>query len=178
MVRNGAYEINAQQLAELMKQITVTRDGGQILVNKKFVGKDAAVIMKSIGMDLGKDVRLIIAEVEENHPLVQLEQLMPVMPIVRARDVEDAIAMALRAEHQNYHTATMHSMNVANLSRMAKCVNTSIFVKNAPSYSGLGFGGEGHTTYTIASPTGEGLTSAITFTRQRRCVLKDQFRIV
>ena len=82
------------------------------------------------------------------------------------------------AEQGNYHTAHMHSTNIKNLSKMAKVMNTSIFVKNAPSYASLGYLGEGYTTYTIASPTGEGLTSAINFTRQRRCVLKDQFRII
>ena len=107
-----------------------------------------------------------------------LEQLMPVLPVVPVRDVEEAIMYACEAEAGCYHTAMMHSMNVEHLSKMAKAANTSIFVKNAPSYAGLGMEGEGHATFTIASPTGEGLTSPISFTRQRRCVLKDQFRIV
>ena len=103
---------------------------------------------------------------------------MPVLPVVPVRDVNEAIAFAYEAEQQCFHTAMMHSKNVENLSKMARVMNTSIFVKNAPSYSGLGMCGEGHTTFTIASPTGEGLTSPRSFTRQRRCVLRDQFRIV
>jgi acyl-CoA reductase-like NAD-dependent aldehyde dehydrogenase len=103
---------------------------------------------------------------------------MPVIGIVRVPDAESAIAMAKRVEHGFGHTASMYSTNIDNLHRMARTINTSIFVKNAPNYAGLGFGGEGHTSWTIASPTGEGLTTARTFTRERRCTLKEHFRIV
>jgi propionaldehyde dehydrogenase len=174
----GAYELNRSQLDRLMGVIIVKREGDQLFINKKYVGKDIQFILKQIGIEVAKDIRLAIVEVEETHPLVYLEQLMPVIPIVRAKNVDHAIEMASKAEQGNYHTAIMYSKNIENLSKMAKVINTSIFVKNGPSYAGLGFLGEGYTTYTIASPTGEGLTSAVTFTRQRRCVLKDQFRIV
>jgi propionaldehyde dehydrogenase len=103
---------------------------------------------------------------------------MPVLPVVRVRDVNEAINLAVEAEGRCYHTAVMHSRNIDNLSRMARLVNTNIFIKNGPSFAGLGFGGEGHTTLTIAGTTGDGLTSARSFTRQRRCVLVDRFRIV
>ena len=103
---------------------------------------------------------------------------MPVLPICRVPDRDAAIDLAVRVEHGFGHTASMHSSNLDALSRMARAVNTSIFVKNGPNYAGLGFGGEGHVSYTIASPTGEGLTDARTFTRPRRCVLVDRFRIV
>jgi len=178
MTRYGAYELNRSQLESLMDVITVKKEGGELLINKKFVGKDAKLILSQIGLEVGDDIRLAIVEVEEDHPLVYLEQLMPVLPIVRVRDVDYGIKMAVKAEQRNGHTAMMYSKNVENLSKMAKAINTTIFVKNGPSYAGLGMFGEGFTTYTIASPTGEGLTSPITFTRQRRCVLKDQFRIV
>lgn len=178
MTRYGAYELGRHQMDKLMEVITVKCDGGDLSVNKKFVGKDAKFILKQIGIEVGDDVRLAIAEVEESHPLVCLEQLMPVLPIVRVSNVDHGIGLAVKAEQGNGHTAMMYSKNIENLSEMAKAINTTIFVKNGPSYAGLGMLGEGFTTYTIASPTGEGLTSPITFTRQRRCVLKDQFRIV
>ncbi|MGI6114424.1 MAG: aldehyde dehydrogenase family protein, partial [Mahellales bacterium] len=178
MKDNGAIELDKYQLDRLMEKITVKGQDGRVLVNKKFVGKDIAVILKEIDLRVDSNIRLAIAEVEPEHPLVYLEQLMPVLPIVRVRDVDHGIAMAVKAEQGNGHTAMMHSTNVVNLSKMAKAINTTIFVKNGPSYAGLGFLGEGFTTFTIASPTGEGLTSPITFTRQRRCVLKDQFRII
>ena len=178
MLRHGAYELNRRQLEKLMDVITVKREGNDISVNKKFVGRDVKIILKEIGIEVPDNIRLAIVEVEESHPLVNLEQLMPVLPIVRAKDVSQAVKMAVKAEQRNGHTATMHSRNIENLSKMAKEINTTIFVKNGPSYAGLGMLGEGFATFTIASPTGEGLTSASTFTRQRRCVLKDQFRIV
>jgi propionaldehyde dehydrogenase len=103
---------------------------------------------------------------------------MPVLPITRAANVDAAIDLAKRMEHGFRHTASMHSRNIDKLSKMARVINTSIFVKNGPNYAGLGFGGEGYTSFTIASPTGDGLTTALTFTRPRRCVLVDRFRIV
>lgn len=177
MIADGAYFLKEEQLDELMKHITVEKDGKRV-VNRKYVGKDIQVILSAIGLTVDREYKLAIAVVDKSHPLVSLEQLMPVLPVVPTRDVDEAIAFAYEAEQQRFHTAMMHSKNVENLSKMARVMNTSIFVKNAPSYSGLGMCGEGHTTFTIASPTGEGLTSPRSFTRQRRCVLRDQFRIV
>jgi acyl-CoA reductase-like NAD-dependent aldehyde dehydrogenase len=123
-------------------------------------------------------VKLLLCEVGRDHPLVWTEQLMPVLPLVRMNTVDDAIDLAVACEHGFRHTAMMHSLNIAKLSNMAKVMNCSIFVKNGPCYSGLGQGGAGFTSFTIASPTGEGLTRARTFTRERRCTLVDYFRIV
>ncbi len=119
-----------------------------------------------------------MAEVDEKHPLVQLEMLMPVLPLVRVPDATEAIAMARRVEHGFGHTAVMYSRNIANMHAMARTINTSIFVKNASNLAGLGEGGEGYTSFTIASPTGEGLTTVLNFTRERRCTLKEYFRFV
>jgi propionaldehyde dehydrogenase len=109
---------------------------------------------------------------------VQLEMLMPVLPMVRVQDAGVAIREAVKAEHGFFHTAVMHSKSIDNLHDMARAVNTSLFVKNAPSYAGLGVGGEGYTAWTIAGSSGDGLTTARTYTRERRCTLKDKFRIV
>ncbi|HUU01877.1 MAG TPA: aldehyde dehydrogenase family protein [Myxococcota bacterium] len=146
--------------------------------NKKFVGKDASVLLDQIGLTAGPDTRLVICRVPFEHPLVQAEMLMPILPIVAVPDLTTALAKAKQAEHGNRHSAMMHSESVSNMSLVAREIETTIFVKNAPSYAGLGFGGEGFTTLSIAGPTGEGLTSARTFTRQRRCVLAGAFRIV
>ncbi len=148
-------------------------------VNKAWVGKDAGLIAQQIGVSgHGHDLRLLLCEVEEGHPFVQHELLMPVLPLFRVRDAADAVAAALRVEHGFHHTATMHSRNVDHMAAMARMCNCSIFVKNDASYAGLGLGGEGYTSFTIASPTGEGLTTAVHFTRERRCTLKDAFRFV
>lgn len=172
--RQPVLMLDQRQTRELEKVIL---EGDH--VNKNFVGKDAGEIAKAIGIGgKGHDLRLLMCEVDEKHPFVQHELLMPVIPIFRAKDATDAIAAALRVEHGFHHTATMHSNNIDNMSAMARVCNCSIFVKNDASYAGLGLGGEGYTSFTIASPTGEGLTTAIHFTRERRCTLKDSFRFV
>ncbi len=138
--------------------------------------EDAGKILKAIGIDA--DPRLIICEVPACHPFVSVEMMMPILPIVRVKDIDEAIELAVKAEHGCRHSAHIHSKNVDRLTRFAREVETTIFVKNAPSYAGIGAGGEGYTTFTIAGPTGEGLTAAHSFTRQRRCVLVDGFHIV
>ena len=147
-------------------------------MNKAFIGKNANVILREIGIEAGDEVRLILAEVEADHALVLSEQMMPVFPLVRVRDADEGIDLAKKVEHGFRHTAVMHSKNLDHLSRMARVMDCSIFVKNGPSVAGLGYGGEGFCSYTIASPTGEGLTNPVSFSRIRRCTLKDAFRIV
>jgi acyl-CoA reductase-like NAD-dependent aldehyde dehydrogenase len=166
--------LDARQTKDLEKTIL---EGDH--VNKEFVGKDASVIAAAAGIrGHGHDLRMLLCEVDEQHPFVQHELLMPVIPIFRVRDAIEGIAAALRVEHGFHHTATMHSLNIDNMASMARVCNCSIFVKNEASYAGLALGGEGYTSFTIASPTGEGLTTAVHFTRERRCTLKEAFRFV
>jgi acyl-CoA reductase-like NAD-dependent aldehyde dehydrogenase len=147
-------------------------------INRDLIGKNAGVILQKIGMNVPADLRLGVIDVPLDHPLVWTEQMMPIMPVVRVANATEAIDRAVEAEGKRGHTAVMHSKNITNLSRMARLINCSIFVKNAPCYAGLGEGGEGHTSFTIASPTGEGMTDARTFSRLRRCVMYDHLRIV
>lgn len=175
MQQNGAYLIKGDQIDKLMSVCLVEKNG-KYSINKDWVGRDASKFLKAIGIEA--DARLVICEVPEEHPFVQVEMMMPVLGIVRVPDIDTAIKMAVKAEHGNRHTAHIHSKNVDHLTRFAKAVETTIFVKNAPSYAGIGAGGEGYTTFTIAGPTGEGLTAAHSFTRQRRCVLVDGLHIV
>lgn len=180
MADNGAIEIKGRDIDRL-KDLIIKEDRGpskHAVTKREFVGKDAALLLREIGIKSGGDPRLIICETPESHPFVWTELLMPVLPIVRIRDADQGIVLAKQVEHGFGHSAMMHSTNITMLSKMARYINTTIFVKNGPSYAGLGFGGEGFTSFTIASPTGEGLTSARTFTRMRRCVLVDYFRIV
>jgi acyl-CoA reductase-like NAD-dependent aldehyde dehydrogenase len=180
MKNNDAYELTKEQIDAITK-LVIDKPGGpgdEGAANKKYVGKTAQVIARDIGLTLPKSVKLLLCEVGREHPLVWTEQLMPVLPLVRMKNVDDAIDLAVECEHGFRHTAMMHSLNIAKLSRMAKLMNCSIFVKNGPCYSGLGQGGAGFTSFTIASPTGDGLTRARTFTRERRCTLVDYFRIV
>ena len=178
----GSYQINRSQADELAKSVLVTKTGkdGKVSksVNRDCVGRDAKVLLERIGVHVGDDIRCIIAEVPFEHDFVQEELMMPILGIVRVRNIDEAIDLACKAEAGRRHSAHMHSKNIDNLSRFARAIETTIFVKNAPSYAGIGYHAEGHTTFTIAGPTGEGITSARSFTRQRRCVMADSFRII
>lgn len=176
----GCYELTPRQLDEITRVIFQPPPVGHTtpILNRELVGKDASEIAKAIGLDLPRETPLLVAETPLEHPLVMQEQMMPVLPLVRCRDVEEAIDRALRAEGGRIHTAVMHSKNIENLHKMARVVNANLFVKNGPNYAGLGMGGEGFTSMTIAGSTGEGVTSARTFTRERRCSLIDYFRII
>ncbi|MFD2445381.1 aldehyde dehydrogenase family protein [Bacillus sp. CGMCC 1.16607] len=190
MLQNGAYMLDQNELAKVMSfalEENVNEEARGCSLNnkreyhvaKQWVGKDANLFLQQLGINSSADIKLLICEVDFDHPFVQLEQMMPVLPIVRVKDLDEAIRLAVAAEHGNRHTALMHSKNVDNLTKFARAVETTIFVKNASSLAGVGFGGEGHSTMTIAGPTGEGITSARTFTRQRRCVLAEGgFRII
>lgn len=180
MKKHGAYLADSAEIRKLERVIfSENRGPGKpSVMNKDLIGKNAGVILEKIGVQRGPEVRLIIADVKSDHPLVWSEQMMPVLPIVRVPDVNRGIELAREAEHGFGHSAGMYSHDIDALSRMARVINTSIFVKNGPHVSGLGAGGEGHTSFTIASPTGEGLTYPVSFSRERRCVMVDHFRIV
>lgn len=178
MIRNNCYELKGIEIEKVVSTVFERNSNGELVINKKFVGKDASYILKKSGIHINQDYTLAIAEVDSGHLFVKTEMLMPVLPIVRVDSLEEAIEKAVEAENGCKHTAIMHSQNVSNLTRAARALDTTIFVKNAPSYAGLGFEGEGFTTLTIATPTGEGLTSARSFTRQRRCTLSGSFRII
>ena len=180
MTRYGGYLITSWQLRRLMKSIFAEDrgPGKPGVMNKAFIGQNANVLLKEIGINVGDEVRQIVAVVEPDHQLVWSEQMMPIMPVVPMPDVYSAIDLAVESEHGFRHTAVMHSKNVDHMTDMARAMDCSIFVKNASCLAGLGFGGEGFTTMTIASPTGEGMTTCRSFSRLRRCTLKDSFRIV
>jgi acyl-CoA reductase-like NAD-dependent aldehyde dehydrogenase len=175
ILEKGGYEVKGAAVDKLEK-LVVAED--KLHPNKEWVGKDASKILEAIGVRAPAGVQVLIVECDEKSPFVQAELLMPVLGFVRVPTADDAIAMAKRVEHGFGHTAAMYSRNIETLHKMARIINTSIFTKNAPTFAGLGLGGEGYTSFTIASPTGEGLTNAVHFTRERRCTLVDSFRIV
>lgn len=174
MKLNGAYEIRDRKLIEELLQLVTNEQGGPKV---EFVGKSAQYILNKLGISVNEDIKVIIMEVDRNHHFVSEEMMMPILPVVRVSNVDEAIECAYVAEQGNRHTAIMHSKNIEKLTKMARLLETTIFVKNAPSYAGIGVGGEGYTTFTIAGPTGEGLTSAKSFCRKRRCSMVDAFHI-
>jgi acyl-CoA reductase-like NAD-dependent aldehyde dehydrogenase len=179
MARNDAVVLDRSRLPQLEKVIFSRMNGprARAEVNRELIGKNAGVILGKIGMNVPASVRLAVVEVDENHPLLWTEQMMPIMPVCRVANADAAIDLAVAVEGGNRHTAVMHSKNLDNLSRMAKACDCSIFVKNGRSQAGLGLDGEGYCSFTIASPTGEGMTGPRSFSRSRRCVLVDHFRI-
>jgi acyl-CoA reductase-like NAD-dependent aldehyde dehydrogenase len=176
----GAHELSGAEL-EAVRRATLKEERGPGrpgVVNRELVGRDARVILEAAGLSGPGDPRLLVAAVEPDHPFLWTEMMMPVIGVAGMPDVDAAIDFAREVEGGNRHTAGMYSRNVEKLSRMARVIDCSIFVKNGPHFNGLGKGGEGFTSFTIASPTGEGMTSARSFTRFRRCALIDSFRIV
>lgn len=176
MQQQGAYLLEDEKVQSLINLVLVNKQG-KYTINRKWVGKDAYKMLRAIGIEAKENIRCIILEADKNHPLVVEELMMPILGIVKARNVEEAITMAVELEQGNRHSAHMHSKNIDNLTKLGREIDTAIFVKNAPSYAALGFGGEGYCTFTIASRTGEGLTSAKSFTKSRRCVLSDGLSI-
>ena len=179
MLRNNAVLIDKSKLAALEKVIFSEMHGPrkEAHINRELIGKNADVILAKLGINVPSSIRLGIVEVDENHPLLWTEQMMPILPICRVPNADYAIDLGIQTESGNRHTAIMHSRNIDKLSRMAKECNCSIFVKNGRSQAGLGLEGEGFCSFTIASPTGEGLTGPRSFSRWRRCTLVDHFRI-
>lgn len=173
MLKHGCFELKDRALMDKLADL-VAKDGH---AKAAYVGKPAAQLASEVGLSVPQDTRLLICEVPFDHPFVQTELMMPILPIVRMPDVDTAITKAVEVEHGNRHTAVMHSSNVNALTKMGKLIQTTIFVKNGPSYNGIGIDGEGYPTFTIAGPTGEGLTSARCFARRRRCVLKSGLNV-
>ncbi|HET7225553.1 MAG TPA: aldehyde dehydrogenase family protein [Candidatus Eisenbacteria bacterium] len=177
---HGAVVLQPHQTEALRKVVLEKEQGPRkyAIINRRFVGKDIAVILREAGIPCDPARRLAVCDVDHDHPFLWTEMMMPILPMTRVRTVDDAIDLALEVEHGFRHTASMHSKNIDKLSKMARACDCSIFVKNGPNFAGLGWGGEGPTSFTIASPTGEGMTTAKSFTRIRRCTLVDHFRIV
>ena len=182
MEQNGAVKLTNAQLDALTKAAFTFKEGqgggcAHASVNKDYIGKDASVLARAAGVNIPAGTQLLFAETDAKHPFVEEEQMMPFLPIVRVKSVEEGIERSLEAEHNYKHTSIIHSHDVENMTAMARALDTTLFVKNGASMCGLGLGGEGYLSYSIATPTGEGITNPRTFTRIRRCVMVDNLRI-
>jgi len=168
MTRHKAVRLDAKQIEALTKAAFVTGEGNKQVVNKDLLGQDAAVLAKHAGLGVPADTELLFGVTDENHPFVDHEQMMPFVPFVKTPDVNTAIALAKKYEHGFHHTAIIHSRNLETITRMGRELDTTLYVQNGPSPACLGLGGEGYLSFSIATPTGEGVTNPLTFTRQRR----------
>jgi aldehyde dehydrogenase len=182
MEKAGAVRLSAGQLDRLTKEAFVFKEGQGAgcpdpVVNKALIGKDVSVLAKAAGVPVSDKAQLLFGETDKDHPFVKEEQMMPFIPVVRVRSVEEGIEASVAAEHNYKHTSIIHSHDVEHMTAMARAMDTTLFVKNGPCMAGLGLGGEGYLSYSIATPTGEGVTNPRTFTRVRRCVMVDNLRI-
>ncbi len=182
MEKNGAVRLNSAQLDALTKAAFTFKEGqgagcGHAVVNKDFIGKDPSVLAKAAGVNIPAGTQLLFAETNANHAFVEEEQMMPFLPIVRVKSIEEGIQHSIEAEHAYKHTAIIHSHDVENITAMGRALDTTLFIKNGPCMAGLGLGGEGYLSYSIATPTGEGVTNPKTFCRVRRCIMVDNLRI-
>jgi aldehyde dehydrogenase len=182
MEKAGAVRLNSSQLERLTKEAFTFKEGHgagcpEPILNKTLIGKDASVLAKAAGTNVPEKTDLLFAETDQDHPFVKEEQMMPFVPIVRVRSIEEGIEAAKAAEHNYKHTSIIHSHDVEHMTAMARALDTTLFVKNGPCMAGLGLGGEGYLSYSIATPTGEGVTNPKTFCRVRRCVMVDNLRI-
>jgi aldehyde dehydrogenase len=180
--RAGAVQLHAKQIELLAEKAFVFPEGKGAgcphpVVNRDLVGRDASVLARAIGIDVPASTQLLFGETKEDHIFVDEEQMMPFVPIVRVPDVDAAIKAAIKAEHGYKHTGIMHSQNIRNLTKMAQEIDTTLFIKNGPCMTGLGLGGEGFLSFSIATPTGEGVTTPMTFTRSRRCVMVESLNL-
>jgi aldehyde dehydrogenase len=178
MTRAGAVRLDGAQIAALTKAAFVPGEGGKRMVNKDLIGQDAAVLARHAGVNIPAATELVFGETDESHPFVDHEQMMPFVPFVRVPDVDTAIALAKKYEHGFKHTAIIHSRNVDTITRMGREMDTTLFVQNGPCMAALGMGGEGYPSYSIATPTGEGVTTPLTFTRVRRTSTIGSMRVV
>ena len=182
MSENGAVKLNSAQLEKLTKAAFTFNEGqgggcAHASVNRDFIGKDPSVLAQAAGINLPSGTQLLFGETDAKHAFVEEEQMMPFLPIVRVKSVEEGIERSLESEHNYKHTAIIHSHDVENITAMARALDTTLFVKNGPSPAGLGLGGEGYLSFSVATPTGEGITNPKTFCRVRRCVMVDNLRI-
>lgn len=178
MCRNGAYELSPDQAEAIARVVLKGYPGDKPAANPQWVGRDAAKIAAAAGIDVPQETRLLIFEADKSHVFAVTEQMMPILPLIRAANADQAIDWAVELEKSNRHTAAIHSKSIDVLTRMAHEMDCSLLAKNGPALAAIGAGGEGWTTMTISTPTGEGVTNALTFTRKRRCTLVDSFRIV
>ncbi|MCH7988135.1 MAG: aldehyde dehydrogenase EutE [Planctomycetes bacterium] len=178
--RNGGYRLDAQQIDQLTKLAfsPPEKPGGHHVLNRDLIGKDPAVLAEMIGVSVPAGTQILYGETDTGNPYVPEEQMMPFVPFVRCRDAMHGIELAKEFEHGFGHTALIHSQNVRTMTTMGRIMDTTLFVINGPSMAGLGLGGEGFLSYSIATPTGEGVTSPLTFTRQRRCAMVDDLRMI
>jgi len=179
MEKAGGYVLNSSQIEALTNQaFKLDPKDNKHHVNKEFVGSDASVLADVAGVRVPPTTQLVVGETDKDNLFVQHEQMMPFVPFVRVKNADEAIELAIESEHGYRHTALIHSRNMETVTKFGRRANVTVFVVNGASMSGLGLGGQGYLSYSIATPTGEGITTPLTFTRYRRVMLTGSLRMI
>lgn len=175
---HGGFLLNSSQINALTKAAFITGEDGKLHLNKDLIGQSPEILASHSGASVPRGTQILFGETGADHPFVDHEQMMPFIPFVRVPDVNRAITLAKESEHGFGHTAILHSRDTSVMSRMGKIMDCTVFVINGPSTAGLGLGGEGVLSFSIAGPTGEGVTTPLTFCRQRRTAVVGGMRFV
>jgi aldehyde dehydrogenase len=178
LARSGGYRLSPPQIDALTRAAFKAGEDGKPHVNKDLIGKDPKVLAEHAGASIPTGTQLLFGETGADHAFVQHEQMMPFLPCVRVANVDRAIELAKQSEHGFGHTAILHSRDLNTIQRMGRVMDCTLFIVNGPCVAGLGSGGEGIGSFSIAGPTGEGVTTPLTFTRQRRVSVVKGMRIL
>jgi len=179
MERANAYRIDELHLNLLAEKAFLPSEKGGHVLNRELVGQSAEHLADLIKVNVPDGTRILFAETTKNHIFVVEEQMMPVIPVVRVRDYKEGLRFSLEAERGYAHTAIIHSKDMDRITEFALTMNTTIVVANGYSTQGDGpDSGEAYMGFTIATPTGEGITSPRSFCKVRRLAVAGSLRFV
>ncbi len=178
LIANDVFYIDDTANMLRLSKILLTSDALDMAPKKSMGGKDAMTLLELAGIKPRTNShKLIAVETCKIHPFVTEELLMPLISIVKVKDFEEALEVAKVSEKGHRHTAGIHSGMIERLSIAAKEMQTSIFVKNGCSLNAIGFESKNATSFSIANQTGEGVVSARTLARRRKCCLVEALSI-
>ncbi len=179
MIKAGAFQLDDVSFKLLGEKAFIANDKGHYTVNRDCVGRSASHLADLVRVNVPEGTKMLFAVTDFNNIFVQEEQMMPVMPIVKVKDFQEGLECSIKAEHGFRHTALIHSKDMDRITEYARAMNTTVCVANG--YSNQGDGpddGEAYMAFTIATPTGEGVTSPRNFCRIRRLSVAGSLRFV
>ena len=162
--KNNFYVLKGDEINKVTELVVKDKDHA----NPDYVGKDAELILKDAGINVSGEIRGAVMDVSFDHPLVMIEQMLPVLPLVRVNSYAEGLDKSLVAEQHFGHTAMFHSNNLERIADFSRKMEVTISVINGPSYAGLDVEGDSNYTHSIAEPTFEGICTPENYTREIR----------
>lgn len=178
MEREGNVRLSATQM-ERLAQKALEKKGKHWLIGREYVGRNASVLGRAIGLNVSDDVPLLFGETDYDHPWVVAEQMTPCVPVVRVRDFEEGVVRAVKAEHGFEHTASIFTQDLNRATVFTRALKTDVLVINGGTLRGNGGDmGEGYFSHTIASPTGQGISNPRDFCKRHRVMTHGALRFI